>query len=204
MCHTWVAKSGGYSTFFGVGMSGVERQNEGLKNWFFAKVRSKELTIFNILRAYELKFGPNLGCRTENSLNFWQISLTRVKIYYFCSKWGLKNWIMLQLGSKEKWSKGVKRGSWPPDIPIPPFQVSAPPTRGKISLMEYQWPLTQGLESLPPMVTWWYWHIRTRISWSCTCTCTHDPVPTVSCPWLYLYPWLCIHYLCPWYYVWCS
>ena len=43
----------------------------GLKNWFlFVKVRSKELKISNILWAYELKFRPNLGCRTENSLNF--------------------------------------------------------------------------------------------------------------------------------------
>ena len=37
---------------------------------FFVKVKSNELKIFNILRAYKLKFGPNLGCRTENSINF--------------------------------------------------------------------------------------------------------------------------------------
>ena len=58
---------GGHSTFAWVGMSGRERRNGGLKNWFFfAKVRSNELKIFNILRTYELKFGPDLGCRTEN------------------------------------------------------------------------------------------------------------------------------------------
>ena len=33
----------------------------GVKELAFAKVRSKELKIFNILRAYELKFEPNLG-----------------------------------------------------------------------------------------------------------------------------------------------
>ena len=30
----------------------------------------KDLKLFNILRAYELKFEPNLGCRAENSSNF--------------------------------------------------------------------------------------------------------------------------------------
>ena len=34
---------------------------------FFPKVRSKELKILNLLRAYEPKFGPNLDCRTKNS-----------------------------------------------------------------------------------------------------------------------------------------
>ena len=38
--------------------------------FFFAIVRSKELKIFDILRAYKLKFKPNLGCRAENSSNF--------------------------------------------------------------------------------------------------------------------------------------
>ena len=62
----------------------------GLKNWFFAKVRSEELKFFNILKAYELKFEPNLDCRVETSSNFWQISLVGAKISYFCSKWGSK------------------------------------------------------------------------------------------------------------------
>ena len=65
---------GKHLTSFFVGMSGAKRQNEGLKNWlfflfFFAKVRSKELKIFNILRAYALKFEPNLDCRAENVSN---------------------------------------------------------------------------------------------------------------------------------------
>ena len=37
----------------------------------FVKYKSKELKIFNILRARELKFGPNLGCRTENSFQIF-------------------------------------------------------------------------------------------------------------------------------------
>ena len=32
------------------------------------KARCKELKIFNILRAYELKFKPNLGCRAYRIL----------------------------------------------------------------------------------------------------------------------------------------
>ena len=95
---------------------------------FFAKVRSKELKIFNIsLRAYELKFEPNLGCRAENS-NVWQISLLdmlEVKIWYFCSKWESKELNHAATGDIKNDGRGVKRGSWPPDIPIPPFQVSA-------------------------------------------------------------------------------
>ena len=44
----------------------------GAPKWgsYFVKIRSKELKIFNILRAYELKFEQNLGCRAENSVNF--------------------------------------------------------------------------------------------------------------------------------------
>ena len=45
----------------------MEHPNGGLKNFFFffffffakVHVRSKELKIYNILRAYELKFGSN-------------------------------------------------------------------------------------------------------------------------------------------------
>ena len=99
--------AGGTHLFWGYG---------GLKNWFSGE-RSKELKIFNIMGAYELKFGPNLGCRTESSFNFWLISLG-VKMYYFllkvwvkrtesCCNWGTK------LGNGER---GVKRGSWPSDI----------------------------------------------------------------------------------------
>ena len=33
------------------------------------------MKVFNILRAYEQKFGPNLGCTTENPFKFWQIPL---------------------------------------------------------------------------------------------------------------------------------
>ena len=39
---------------------------------FFAKVRSTELKIFKILRAYELKFEQKLGCRAK-ILNFLTI-----------------------------------------------------------------------------------------------------------------------------------
>ena len=71
-------------------MSGGKHRNRGLKNWFFAKVRSKELKIFKILRAYELKFEPYLGCRAENSSIFWQISLVGIKIWHLCPKLGSK------------------------------------------------------------------------------------------------------------------
>ena len=47
---------------------------------FFAKVRaSKRTESFNILRAYELKFEPNLGCRPENFSNFGQNSIPEVE-----------------------------------------------------------------------------------------------------------------------------
>ena len=76
-----------------VGMSGAERRNGSLKNWsVFAKVRSKELSIFNILRAYGLKFmkfGPNLGCRTENSLNCWRNFSRRSQNVLFLLKVGV-------------------------------------------------------------------------------------------------------------------
>ena len=87
----------GVLNFFGGRDIWCGATNGGLKNCFFffflffvVKVRSKELKIFNILRANELKLGPSSGCRTENSFNFLKISLTEVKIYYFCSKWGSK------------------------------------------------------------------------------------------------------------------
>ena len=85
------------------------------KELIFCKSKAKEVKIFNILRGYKLKFEPNLGCRAENSSDFWQISLLRVKIWYFCSKGCLENWITLQLGIERM-----------PDIPIPPFQTSTP------------------------------------------------------------------------------
>ena len=47
----------------------------GSKELLFAKVRSKELKIFNILWAYELKFWLNLGWTTETSSKFLQNSL---------------------------------------------------------------------------------------------------------------------------------
>ena len=58
---------GGHSTFISVWMSGLwAGQNGGLKIFFFSKGRSKELKFCNIL-GYELTFGPNVGCRAENS-----------------------------------------------------------------------------------------------------------------------------------------
>ena len=73
----------GHSFVFLVGMASAKHQNGGLKTDSFVKVRSKELKIFNILRPYELIFESNLGCRAENSSNFWQTSLLGVKIWYF-------------------------------------------------------------------------------------------------------------------------
>ena len=111
-------------------MSGAKHGNGDLKNCSFTKVRSKELKIFNILRAYELKFEPNLGCRAENSSIFWQIFLIMfigVKIWYFCSKWGSKEVNHAATTDLKNGGRGVKRRSCPPYIPIPPFQVSALP-----------------------------------------------------------------------------
>ena len=98
----------------------------GLKSWSFAKVRSK-LKIFKIRRAYELKFEPNLGCTAGNSSNFWQIiSLAGVKIWYFAQS-GSKELNHAATVDLKNSGRSIKRCSWPPDIPIPPFQVSAPP-----------------------------------------------------------------------------
>ena len=118
---------GGHSTVFLVGMSCAKCGNVGLKNWFFTKVSSKELKIFNSLRAYKLKFEPDLGCRAENSSICWQISLVGIKIWYFCSKWGSKKLNHAVTGDLKNGGRGVKSGFWPLNIPIPPFQVSAPP-----------------------------------------------------------------------------
>ena len=49
----------------------ILRRNGGVKDGIFAKVRSKELKIVNILTTYnELKSEPNLGCTAGNSSNF--------------------------------------------------------------------------------------------------------------------------------------
>ena len=95
--------------------------------FFLVKVRSMELQNFHVLRTYELKFEPNFGCRADNNSKFWKNSLVGVKIYYFCSKCGCsKELNHAATGDLKNGRRGMKRGSWPPDIPIPPFQVSAP------------------------------------------------------------------------------
>ena len=60
---------------------------------FCKRIRSKELKISALIfkRLMNLKFEPDLGCRAEHSLYFWQISLVGFKIYY----------CWLTLGSKE-------------------------------------------------------------------------------------------------------
>ena len=77
--------------------------------FFFAKVRSKELKFCYILGAYELNFGPNLGCRAKNSYNFQKISLVRVKIYYFGSKWGSRVLSHAATADLKNGRRGVKR-----------------------------------------------------------------------------------------------
>ena len=127
LIHTCIKETPGRnSTLFLVGMSGA--LYGGLKNWFFfAKVRSKKLKIYNILRAKELKFEPNLGCRAvQKFFNFWQICLVGVKIRYFCSKLGSEELNHAVTGDLQNSERGVERGSWLPDIPMPPFQVRAP------------------------------------------------------------------------------
>ena len=81
------------------------------KGHFFSPIRFKDLKIFNILRAYKLKFEQNLGCRTENSFNFWQISLSGVKLYhYFCKKKGSKELNHSATGDLKSGGRGLKRG----------------------------------------------------------------------------------------------
>ena len=97
---------------------GLETSGEALK-WGSKKLifwrkqgdRSKELKSFYILRAYELKFGPNLGCRNAHSSNFCQISPGGVKICYFCSKWGSKELNHTATGDLKNDKRGIKRGS---------------------------------------------------------------------------------------------
>ena len=92
----WGQGQEGHTTFVLLGMSGADRQNRGLKNLFFfffflAKVRSKEVKGFNILRAYELKFGPNLGCTTENPFEILgKLLLQESKFIIMCPKFGSK------------------------------------------------------------------------------------------------------------------
>ena len=68
----------------------------------------------------------HLRFTTEKPSKFWQISLAGVKVYYFCSKLGSKKLNHAATGDLKSGGRGVKRGSWPPDIPVPPFQVSVP------------------------------------------------------------------------------
>ena len=76
-------------------------------------------------RAYELKFGSNLGCRTFCKL------LSRESKFISLLKVGSKELNHVATGDlKNGAAGGVKRGSWPPDteaLPVPPLQVSDPP-----------------------------------------------------------------------------
>ena len=116
---------------FDLGISGREHRNGGLKNCVFcfcflfcfglvlyAKVRSTELKIFNILRAYELKFEPNLGHRAKSSFNFWKISAVGVKFSYFSLKVGSKELNDAASRDLKSSGRGKKRRSWLPDIPV--------------------------------------------------------------------------------------
>ena len=74
-------------------------------------VRSKELKMFNILRAYELKFEPNIGCRTKTSSKMLtKISLVGVKISYFSLKVGSKELNHAATGDLKSSGKGWKGG----------------------------------------------------------------------------------------------
>ena len=105
----------GALNYFLVDMSSAKCQNGVLKNWFFVKVRSKEL-----------KFKPNLSCRDENFSNFWQISLVGVKIWYICSKWGSKELNQVVTGDLKNGRRAVKRGSWPLTYPYHLFRWVPP------------------------------------------------------------------------------
>ena len=104
----------GHSTFVWIGITGTERQNGGQKNYFFCESKVKELKFFNILRAYELKLWPNLGCRTENSL-FWGANFScRSQNLSFLHKVGSKELNHVATGdlksSTEAWKGGLD--SW--------------------------------------------------------------------------------------------
>ena len=114
---------GGHSTVVWVGMSDAERRYGGLKDFFFffAKVRSKELKIFNILRAYKLKFGPNLGCRTKNVFIFWaNFSCRSQNLSFLLKSGGSKELNHAATGDLKSGGRGVKSGSCLLDIPVPP------------------------------------------------------------------------------------
>ena len=65
--------------------------------------------------------------KSQDSTSFMQISLLRVKMYYFCSKWMSKELIHAATTRDLKnYGRGVERESLPPDIPVPPYKVSAP------------------------------------------------------------------------------
>ena len=107
---------GGYSTFFQVGISGMRHRNgvkgtdfswkSGLRNWKFS-------TFWGLMNWNLGLILTNLSCRNQNLL--------------FLLKLGFKELNHTATGDLKNGGRCVKRGSWPPDIPVPPFQVSALP-----------------------------------------------------------------------------
>ena len=73
--------------------------------------------------ACELKFEPNLGWRAKFLRNF----SCRSQNINFCWKLWSKELNDTVTGGLKNDRRGMKRGSWPPDIPAPPFNVSALP-----------------------------------------------------------------------------
>ena len=120
----------GHSIFFGRDVwHGVPKwESKGLiffPFFFFAKVRLrnwKYSKFWGLMNWNVAKF----RLQDWKFLKFWQISLVGVKIYYFSSEWGSKELNHAATGDLKMDVKGMKRGSWPPDIPILPVQVSAP------------------------------------------------------------------------------
>ena len=120
------ARGGGHSIFFQVGVCGPDFQSVGLVNWHLPLKRGAcERKIPN-LGACELKI-PNLA-----ACELWvKIEAVEAKISKFSQKGVLWTDSFAWNGTLASGRRGVKRGSSGPHIPIPPFQVSAPPPRDK-------------------------------------------------------------------------
>ena len=72
--------------------------------------------------------GPTLGCLAENSSIFWTNFSRRSQNLIFLLTVGSKELNHAATEDLKNGRRGVRRGFWPPDIPILPFQVSVPPS----------------------------------------------------------------------------
>ena len=112
----------------------------GLKNWilFFKRMDKKTRNFQHFWGLMKWKLEPNLRCRTEYFCRAIFSHRARSK-HYFHMKWGVKkckswcNWD-LKCGGK-----GVKRGSWPPGIPIANYRWAPPPPGLNVNFWNITW-----------------------------------------------------------------